>query len=109
MMGLQLPSIAEGDRCDGCGRHFIRESSLTNHRNKCTATLNHSRKLWKNGPANIKKLSLSLMGNSRKREREEDQPHANFQVQVAQSNPPSVDIRDSNTGLELVCMPSVVF
>ena len=65
-------SAPESGRCDACGQFFIREASLTKHRNSCPEARKLSKKLWKNGASNVKKLNLSQMA-SRKRVHEEVQ------------------------------------
>jgi hypothetical protein len=60
----------ETGRCDACGRFFILEASLTKHICNCSAAHERSRRLWKHGATNIKKLNASLT-DSRKRVREE--------------------------------------
>ena len=68
-MASHSSSAPESGRCQACGRFFILEASLTKHiRNHCSAAQERSRRLWKNGASNIKKLNASLAGaDSRKR------------------------------------------
>ena len=81
-MASHSSSAPDSGRCEACGRFFIREASLTKHiRNNCPAAQERSRRLWKNGASNIKKLNASLTG-SRKRVR--DEVHEEYHVQDEQ-------------------------
>jgi hypothetical protein len=70
-MDVRSGSTPESGRCEACNRFFFGEASLTKHlRNHCPAAYERSRRLWKNGASNIKKLNTSLT-HSRKRVRDE--------------------------------------
>ena len=71
------PEGPESGKCDACGQFFRREASLTKHRNSCPAARKLSKKLWKNGASNVKKLNMSKMA-SRKRVHEEVQSHEEY-------------------------------
>ena len=77
---MYLSAASESGRCEACGQFFIREASLTKHRNNCSAAQERSRQLWKNGPSNIKKLNASWT-DSRKRHREEVQPYRDYELE----------------------------
>ena len=79
-MDVRSSNAPESGQCEACSRFFILEASLTKHRRHCSAAHERSRRLWKNGASNIKKLNASLTRTvSLKREHEE--VHEDYRVQ----------------------------
>ena len=81
----------ESGRCDACDQFFIREASLTKHRRNCSAARKLSRKLWKNGASNVKKLNMSQTA-SRKRVYDEVRPHEDHNDLEHAEQPASVEL-----------------
>ena len=93
-MASHSSSAPETGRCEACSRIFLKEASLTKHIcYHCPAAQERSKRLWKNGASNIKKLNASLTGS---RKRVHDEVTEDYSVQ----NEQPVNV---NQGIELVC------
>ena len=58
-------STPESGRCGTCNQFFIYKASLTKHHRNCLAACKLSKKLWRNGMSNIKKLNMSQMASQK--------------------------------------------
>jgi len=88
-MDVCSTSVPESGQCQACHRIFLTEGTLTKHlRKHCNAANANSKRLWKNGTTNMKRLN-SPHTNPRKRVHEE--AHNDDRVQGKQ---PLVNIHD---------------
>jgi hypothetical protein len=74
---FNAPEGPESGTCDACNEFFICKGSLTKHHKSCHAARKLSKKLWRNGASNVKKLNVSQTA-SRKQIYEEVQPHEDY-------------------------------